>query len=86
MLYYTYPRLHYKTLDSGRCSPSSTSFLAPGVRAPAMPCSEVLQRLSDAGLEYRLGPSRGGEYIFCAVRLPELCARANLSFYPMDLL
>eukprot|EP00440_Ansanella_granifera_P011782 gb/GFBE01012799.1/.p1 GENE.gb/GFBE01012799.1/~~gb/GFBE01012799.1/.p1 ORF type:complete len:1127 (+),score=187.65 gb/GFBE01012799.1/:1-3381(+) len=55
-------------------------------RAPVpLTCDEMLKRLRDAGLEYRLGPSRGGEYIFCMVRLPELTAKANLSFYPVDL-
>eukprot|EP00929_Paragymnodinium_shiwhaense_P094880 TRINITY_DN5571_c0_g2_i2.p1 TRINITY_DN5571_c0_g2~~TRINITY_DN5571_c0_g2_i2.p1 ORF type:complete len:1110 (-),score=246.35 TRINITY_DN5571_c0_g2_i2:410-3739(-) len=50
-------------------------------RSPA----QILARLRGAGLEYRLAPSRSGEYIFCVVRLPELTALGNLSFYPVDL-
>eukprot|EP00434_Breviolum_minutum_P021453 symbB.v1.2.018931.t1/scaffold1487.1/size223630/1 len=46
---------------------------------------ELLRRLRDAGLSYRLGASAAGEFIFCLVRLPEATAQANLSFYPMDL-
>lgn len=51
----------------------------------AVGCSEILSRLRDAGLQYRLGPSETGEYIFCVVRLPELTARVALSFYPLYL-
>jgi len=54
-----------------------------GLRSP--PCNEILDRLRAGQLEYRLCPSHSGEFIFCAVRMSELVARANLSFYPTDL-
>eukprot|EP00439_Symbiodinium_sp_Y106_P073457 s1627_g13.t2 len=53
--------------------------------AQQLPCSEMLKRLTDAGLEYRLGASSGGDYIFCSVRLPEATVKANLSFYHLYL-
>ncbi|CAJ1434009.1 unnamed protein product [Effrenium voratum] len=58
--------------------------LVPGERRRA-PLRELLGRLNEAGLAYRLGGSLNGEFIFCMVRLPETTAKANLTFSPLDL-
>ncbi|CAK0900633.1 unnamed protein product, partial [Prorocentrum cordatum] len=39
--------------------------LGPPGPSDKLSCAEILERLTGAGLEYRLGPSRGNEYIFC---------------------
>ncbi|CAL1169330.1 unnamed protein product [Cladocopium goreaui] len=53
--------------------------------SPSLRPDELLRRLKDAGLSYRLGSSAAGEFVFCLVRLPEQTAQANLAFYPIDL-
>ncbi|CAJ1339110.1 unnamed protein product [Effrenium voratum] len=71
-------QLATRTEHSERAQP------VPGERRRA-PLRELLGRLNEAGLAYRLGGSLNGEFIFCMVRLPETTAKANLTFCPLDL-